>query len=122
MVKRMIKQNINSFLTERGHHIYDRLIEHVRTLGLMEIDELEIAMLANSFDNYLTNAEFINKNGVSLDMGTRGYSTVRPEFTAMRMEIANINKLSGKFGLTPGDRAKIFNIKKLGEKKKTFDL
>ena len=118
----MKNNDLNSFLTDRGQHIYDRLIAHVKTLGLMEIDELEIAMLANSFDQYLTNAQFINENGVSIDMGTKGYSTVRPEFTAMRMEIANINKLSSKFGLTPGDRAKIFNIKKLGEKKNTFEL
>lgn len=110
------------YLSERGLEIYHRLHAHASTLGLMDIDELELAMLANSFDSYITNADFCNKNGVSFNIGEKGYSQIRPEFVAMKTEIANINKLSSKFGLTPGDRAKIFNIKKIGEKKKAFDL
>jgi hypothetical protein len=36
------------------------------------------------------------------------YQQIRPEYTAMKNEYQNILKHSSKFGLTPGDRAKIF--------------
>lgn len=54
---------------------------------------------------------------------TGTYPMIRPEYNVMKNEYAQILKHSAKFGLNPGDRAKIFNMKKKDEgKKKGFDL
>jgi len=113
------------FLTEEGKLIFKKIKAHCQSNNILfEIDDLELAMLANSFDLYSSNAELCNKDGVSMTIITEkggNYSQIRPEYTVMKNEYQNILKHSSKFGLNPGDRAKIFaGMKK--EKKKGFNL
>lgn len=78
-------------------------------------------MLANSFDLYFQAAEFVQKHGVKQtfvnDKGIK-YSQVCPEYSVMKTEYANVLKHSGKFGLNPADRKKIFS--KVQKKKAPF--
>lgn len=125
----MAKQDKNEenegFLTDNGRAIFKKIKEHCQSNNILfAIDDLELAMLANSFDLYSDNAELCNRDGVSMTIITEKggtYSQIRPEYTVMKNEYQNILKHSSKFGLNPGDRAKIFaGMKK--EKKKGFNL
>jgi P27 family predicted phage terminase small subunit len=113
------------FLTKEGKAIFERIKTHcVQNNILFEIDDLELAMLCNSFDMYAVNAELCNKEGIAMTIITEKggtYSQIRPEYTVMKNEYQNILKHSSKFGLNPGDRAKIFSGMKQ-EKKKGFNL
>jgi P27 family predicted phage terminase small subunit len=110
------------YLTKQGKEIYERIKAHCVQNGILfEIDEFELAMLANSFDLYNRYANKVNKEEATQKPKEGGWDQVRPEYTVMKNEYQNILKHSSKFGLNPGDRAKIFaGMKK--EKKKGFKL
>lgn len=99
-------------LNDLGRRIYARLEEHCRTkLQMIEVDDIELSMLAYSYALYFEMAELITKEGVKFTMITEKggeYEQIRPEYTVLKNEYQNILKHSSKFGLTPGDRAKIF--------------
>jgi len=91
---------------------------------MVDADKFEMAMLANSFDLYSENAKVCNEEGVSMEIITEKggvYRQIRPEYTVMKNEYGNILKHSGKFGLNPGDRDKIFKGLKEEKKKKGFN-
>jgi phage terminase small subunit len=113
------------FLTVRGMSIFRAIKNHCRKYGITEIDHMEMAMLANAFDLYAVNAK------KCLDIGYTqhpekdgGWDQVRPEYTIMKQQYDIIMKHSGKFGLNPGDREKIFSKLKNPKdlKKAGFDL
>lgn len=99
-------------LSDKGKLIYDRLAKHCREkLEMQDIDDLELSMLAYSYALYFEMAELIKTYGVKFTMTTEKggeYEQIRPEYTVLKNEYQNILKHSSKFGLTPGDRAKIF--------------
>ena len=78
-------------------------------------------MLANSFDTYEVMSRFCNdpENGFTeLVTGKNGtFKQVRPEYTIMKNEYANIIKNSSKYGISPGDRHRIFKGLKVKTKK-----
>lgn len=112
-------------LSDRGKEIYSRLEGHVRgKLKMFEIDSIELSMLANSYALYFDNAEYCNKNGVKFTMVTEKggeYEQIRPEYTVMKNEYQNVLKHSAKFGLTPGDRSRIFKDLANKKEKKKLD-
>lgn len=114
------------FLNETGKKIYKRLEAHSKLrMKMLDIDSLELSMLANSMALYFDTAEFIKDNGVKMTFVTEKgtYEQVRPEYTVMKNEYQNILKHGAKFGLNPGDREKIFKGLGKDEKKvKGFDL
>lgn len=114
------------FLTKNGLLIFQQLKKHCAAkLKMMDIDDLELGMLANAFDTYASNAKYCRDNGQTYEMQTKTgvYPMVRPEYNIMKNEYAQILKHSGKFGLNPGDRDKIFkSLTKDKDKKKGFDL
>lgn len=120
----MAKTNdFKAFLSEEGEIIYDNLLAHCRAkLKMMEVDNFELAMLANSFALYAKSANECNQNGTSIETGENGYRQVSPDYTVMKNEYQNILKHSSKFGLNPGDRAKFFKGLDGGDKKKGFNL
>lgn len=123
----MKTSDFGGFLSDEGRAIYEAILSHCQSkLKVMEIDNFELAMLANSFDLYAKSAQLCNNDGVKFTIITEAgasYEQIRPEYTVMKNEYQNILKHSSKFGMNPGDRAKVF--KGLGGsegKKKTFDL
>lgn len=114
------------FLTDLGRKIYKRLETHCKDrMKTMDIDSLELSMLANSMALYFEMAEFIKDNTVKMTFVTEKgtYEQVRPEYTVMKNEYQNILKHGAKFGLNPGDREKIFKgLAKEDKKPKRFDL
>lgn len=116
-------KEFNSFLSESGKALYKELLNHCnQKLKMMDVDHFELSMLANSFDLYATNAKICRDGGATQKPKEGGWDQVRPEYTVMKNEYANILKHSAKFGLNPGDRAKFFKGLKEGKKKKGFDL
>lgn len=112
------------YLTKRGRMIFLDIIAHIKDAELiMDIDTLELSMLANSMDAYERMAEICNKGGFSEEVtGKNGtFMQIRPEYTVMRNEYQNVLKHSGKFGLTPGDRHKIFGGLKKKKKANPLD-
>jgi P27 family predicted phage terminase small subunit len=110
------------FLTATGQEIYDRIEAHCKANNILfDIDEFELRMLANSFDLYIRMAAEVNEDGATQSPKEGGWDQVRPEYTVMKNEYQNILKHSSKFGLNPGDRAKIFAGMKQ-KKKKGFEL
>jgi len=89
-------------------------------------DEYELAVLADTFETYATNAQFCKQNGKVYDMPTKTgtYPMIRPEYTIMNKAQAHILKHAGKFGLNPGDRDKIGAkaMKEPEKKKEGFNL
>lgn len=101
------------YLTKRGRKIFSQIVKHITdTETIFEIDVLELSMLANSFDIYERMSEQCNGTDGLIEMVTGKNGTFRqsrPEYSIMKAEYANIMRNSGKYGLTPGDREKIFN-------------
>jgi phage terminase small subunit len=114
------------FLNYEGRKIFKELDKHCREkLKMMDVDSFELSMLANSFCLYAESAKYCNDNGVKLTFITEKggeYEQIRPEYTVMKTEYQNILKHSGKFGLNPADRDRIFKSLKDDKKKKGFDL
>lgn len=99
-------------LSEKGSEIYERLKKHCEDrLHMIDVDDIELSMLAYSYALYFEMAELIKNDGVKFTIITEKggeYEQIRPEYTVMKNEYQNVLKHSSKFGLTPGDRAKIF--------------
>jgi P27 family predicted phage terminase small subunit len=113
------------FLTDSGRKIYKRLEKHCKeTMKMLDIDSLEMSMLANSMALYFEMAEFLKDNQVKMTFVTEKgtYEQIRPEYTVMKNEYQNILKHGAKFGLNPGDREKIFKGLKKEKEKKGFTL
>jgi phage terminase small subunit len=91
---------------------------------MLDIDSLEMSMLANSMALYFEMAEFLKDNQVKMTFVTEKgtYEQIRPEYTVMKNEYQNILKHGAKFGLNPGDREKIFKGLKKEKEKKGFTL
>lgn len=106
------------YLSKEGQIIFSNLQTHCQQLRMMEFDYYDLMSLANSYDVHSKMAKFCNENGYTTSMVTKTgtYEMVRPEYNIMKTELQNIMKMSGKFGLNPGDRSKIF--KGLGDKKR----
>ena len=111
-------------LSEKGKQIYNRLKTHCESrLSMIDVDDIELSMLAYSYALYFEMAEYIKENDVKFTMITEKggeYEQIRPEYSVMKNEYQNILKHSSKFGLTPGDRAKIF--KDFGKKEEVDPL
>lgn len=115
--------NFRGFLSDAGEIVYQALLSHCNSkLKMMDVDSYELAMLANSFALYAESASLCNRDGVSMEVGKEGYTQIRPEYTVMKNEYQNILKHSAKFGLNPGDRAKLFKGLEDKGKKKGFVL
>lgn len=101
-----------SFLTENGKRLFELIQKHCEAKGIIEsIDGIELSMLAHEYDKYAMAAQEVNKKpGVAGLVNTFDNGTVQVNayHTIMKDAYDKINKNSGKFGLTPGDRAKIF--------------
>lgn len=84
------------------------------------IDYLELSMLADAFVNFFEAAKFCRENGNTFEMPTKTgvYPMIRPEYNVKKNEYTNILKHSGKFGLNPGDRERIFKSLGAGKPKK----
>lgn len=97
-------------LSKRGQWILKIIQNAAKNNGLEEGDILEMTMLANSFDLYFSSAEYIQENGVKqvFENEKGSYSQIAPEYTVMVKEYQAILKHSGKFGLNPADRKRIF--------------
>lgn len=106
-------------LSENGLLIYKMIEKHCKKLKIGEADSLEMIMLANSYDLYYQAALFCKQNGTVVSMPTKTgtYDMLRPEYNQMKNEYGNILKHSPKYGLTPGDRDKIFKGLNKKEKK-----
>jgi P27 family predicted phage terminase small subunit len=114
--------NYEASLSNRAKECFERIKKHAEKLGLQEVDDIEMSMLANEYDMYFTAMEYCNANGYAM-ITHSGYSQIRPEYTVMKGAYHNIVKHSAKFGMTPGDRAKIFGMKnKPTAAKKGFDI
>ena len=98
------------FLTKRGAEIYETIKQHCEQnkIWFDTVDPFELAMLANSFDLYGRMAKIVNDEDATQNPKAGGWAQIRPEYTVMKNEYQNILKHSAKFGLNPGDRAKIF--------------
>ena len=109
------------YLTKEGERIYEQIKGFcTHKLGLEEVDDFELKMLANSFYLYMYYADLCNTDGCTQKPKAGGWDQVRPEYTIMKNEYQNILKHSGKFGLNPTDRAKILASKKPVKVKKSF--
>jgi P27 family predicted phage terminase small subunit len=112
----------SSFLSPGGEKIFESLRKHCRTKMKMEdVDDYELAMLANSFAMYSECAKYCSENGIKMTIITEKggeYSQICPEYSVMKNEYQNILKHSGKFGLNPADRSKILGVMKSDEKPK----
>jgi len=114
------------FLSKNGLLIFQELEKHCsEKMKMYEVDKFELAMLANSFDLYATAAKYCSEHGTKMTILTeRGtYFQINPEYTVMRGEYANVLKHSGKFGLNPADRERIFkSLANAKPEKKGFNL
>lgn len=98
------------YLTKRGRKIFQEIVKHTSASGIdNEIDYLDLTMLANSIDLYETAAKRINDlrdAGTADPFGKAG--KLSADYTVMKTEYEKIMKHGPKYGLTPGDRQKIF--------------
>src|SRR6478609_6475790 len=99
------------YLSDRGKVVLAMIIEHCKECKLpVERLKLEASMLANSFALYEESAQFVNEKGPSMEFQTEKggvYQQIRPGYTVMTKEYANVLKHAPKFGLNPADFDKI---------------
>jgi len=92
------------------------IVKHINDHNLIQdIDTLELSMLANAMDAYERAAMICNEKGFTEDVtGKNGtVKQVIPEYSIMKQQYDLILKHAPKYGLSPGDREKIFGgIKK----------
>src|SRR6478735_4827772 len=95
------------YLSERGKEVLQIILDHCKDCKLpVERLMLEASMLANAFALYEESAQFCNEKGVSMEFQTEKggvYQQIRPEYTVMKNEYANVLKHTPKFGLNPSD-------------------
>lgn len=112
-------------LGDKVAQLFKELESHCKNRMKFEtIDYLELNMLADAFVNYFEAAEYCQENGNVYLMPTKTgtYPMIRPEYNVKKNEYQNILKHSGKFGLNPGDRERLFKkLKDEKGKKKGFD-
>jgi hypothetical protein len=109
---------MDTYLNEKGQEILKMILDHCKDCALpVERLKLEASMLANSFAMYDECARYCNDYGISMSFAGKEkegkaeagiYQQIRPEYTVMKNEYANILKHSPKFGLNPMDFEKIF--------------
>jgi len=107
------------YLTKRGRKLFYSIVKHIKDTNVIEeIDTLELSMLCHSLYTYEMMADYCNKNGFTeMVTGKNGtFKQAVPEYSIMKNEYANVLRHSGKYGLTPGDRAKIFGGMKTKKK------
>lgn len=106
------------YLSKRGRIIFYRIVKHINESGVIsDIDVFELSMLANAFDLYENAASYCNEAGADIYMMHGTVKQVIPEYNVMQQQYDKILKHSSKFGLNPGDRAKIFSGMKTKKKK-----
>jgi phage terminase small subunit len=108
------------YLSQRGWRIFLKIVRHINDHEVIQdIDTLELSMLANAIDAYERAAVICNQKGFTEEVtGKNGtFTQVIPEYSIMKQQYDLILKHSPKYGLTPGDREKIFGgmkrVKKL---------
>lgn len=112
----MARQEVEpvDYLTKRGRRIFQLIVAHCKVNDLdADIDTLELTMLANSMDLYESAAKRVNDLRGSDDEKIRNGafgSGGKPsnDYMVMLKEYEKVLKHSPKYGLNPGDRAKIF--------------
>lgn len=105
---------------------FNRYKKHLSKIGKLadgfEIDELALMKLSEWEKLYFDMREKCEKEGYT-QFTQSGYSQIKAEYTIMTKAQDFILAHSQKFGLTPADRAKIFDKNGGGKKqKKGFDL
>ena len=99
------------YLSKRGRKIFLTIVKHINDHEVIQdIDTLELSMLANAMDAYERSAALCNEKGFTEEVtGKNGtFTQVIPEYGIMKQQYDLILKHSPKYGLTPGDRQKIF--------------
>jgi hypothetical protein len=109
------------FLTPEGHQILQELRRRFETKEGNSAEVMILAILANSLDTYRKAADICNKYGHTQKPKEGGWDQVRPEYTVMRNEYANIMKHAAKLDLlevpeSPTKKTKGFDLKVLGGK------
>ena len=109
------------YLNETGKAILKRLNDHCSQNNILfEIDEIMISNLAFWLMVMWESSADYGTNGFEQTTKS-GYGQVSPKYAMMVKAQEMVAKLSPPFGITPGDRAKIFSGMKK-EKKKGFNL
>jgi hypothetical protein len=103
------------FLTDTGKGIFNQLVKHVETAGLVDIDSFRLSDLANAMDMVQRSSQEINfptgkykkdqKDGVQIT--SNGYTQVTGHVTVMDKYNKIVDTLGAKYGLTAADREKI---------------
>ena len=94
------------YLSKRGKLIFERIAEHCKKIGKhSEIFSFDASILANSLDLYHRAATSISKVGgkYKQESKTGGWEQPTVDYSVMNQQLANINKLSIKFGMNPKD-------------------
>ena len=106
------------YLSPNGKKIFKAIIDHVQDAGLdSRIDVFELTLLANSFDLYEVAAARVKTDMDNPEKRDKVFGTggrLSTDYQVMLKEYEKIMKHGPKYGLNPGDRAKIFS----GMKKK----
>ena len=96
-----------AYLPIPAKKIFERILKHVKERGLdLEIDSLEMSMLAFSFYQYQEAINLGMKEGFTHKF-KNGAIQINGIQTIVNATYAHILKHSPKFGLTPGDRDKL---------------
>lgn len=93
---------IKTYGIEMWEHLAPILI---RTNLLTENDVFAFAIMCNEYDIYRKCIDYVRENGETYENGSQ--TIPNPFLTIKNKAFDNMNRMMGKFGLTPSDRAKI---------------
>jgi len=97
-----------AFLDAEARKLWCRLVPIlVKARVLTEGDTEALAMLCNSWSTYLAATATLATEGRILSVGTNGAKYPHPAVNDQRSALADFNRLSAKFGLTPKDRERL---------------
>ena len=109
-----------TYLTPEGIQIFEQLVKHVQTAGLVDIDSFRLSDLANAIDmvqrsSYEINFPTDKKHKDGVQKTPNGYTQVTGYVTVLDKYNKIVDTLGAKYGLTAADREKISafsNVKK----------
>lgn len=100
-----------TWLNAEAKKVFKKLVKDFESTGLLvNVDSYALSMFCDAYSDYIRFTAIIVEEGDMLEYTNKGSETNRiphPLFTKKNHAFVQMDKMMGKFGLSPVDRAKL---------------
>ncbi len=95
------------FVQGEARKAWDKVAKKLHKVGLLtEIDDMALAILCQSWAEYLDAAAQLQETGM-LVKSPNGYLMMNPSLAILNQAVKKVRALLAEFGMTPGSRSRI---------------